>query len=259
MRLPIFQIDAFALRPFEGNPAAVVPLPHWLDDRTLQAIAQENNLSETVFFVPEEEGYRIRWFTPVTEMDLCGHATLAAAHVILREPEGALSRVDFRSQSGPLTVTREGDRLVLDFPSRPPRPIPVPEGLEAALGAPILECHLHRDLFAVLADETSVRDLRPDLGALCAFEQTSVVVTAQGRSCDVVSRCFAPREGISEDPVTGSTHCSLVPFWAARLRRETLHCRQLSARSGELHCRLVGDRVRIAGQTIKVLEGTLFL
>lgn len=259
MRLPIFQIDAFAQRPFEGNPAAVVPLPHWLEDRTLQAIAQENNLSETVFFVLEPGGYRIRWFTPVTEMDLCGHATLAAAHVILRETEGAASRVDFHSQSGPLTVTREGDRLVLDFPSRPPHPIPVPEGLEAALGAPILECHLHRDLFAVLADEAAVRDLQPDLGALCAFEQTSVVVTARGTRCDVVSRCFAPREGIPEDPVTGSTHCSLVPFWAARLGRETLHCRQLSARGGELHCRLEGDRVHIAGQTIKVLEGTLFL
>lgn len=259
MRLPLYQIDAFARRPFEGNPAAVMPLPHWLPDEVLQALAMEHNLSETVFFVAEGAGFHIRWFTPTTEMDLCGHATLAAAHVIFSEAPADQTVIHFRSLSGPLTVRRREDLLELDFPCRAPQSIPTPPGLEAALGAPVLECHLHRDLFALLADEATVRTLTPDLTALCAFEQTSVVVTAKGESADFVSRCFAPREGIPEDPVTGSTHCTLVPFWAERLGKTELHARQLSARGGDLHCRLEGDRVHIAGPAVRVLEGTFFL
>jgi PhzF family phenazine biosynthesis protein len=258
-RLPIFQIDAFADRPFRGNPAAVVPLQEWLPDGIMQAIAAENNLSETAFFVPEGEGYRLRWFMPVGEIDLCGHATLASAFVILTELQPDRDRVAFSSMSGPLTVTRSGDRYCLDFPLRAPQPVACPAGLEAALGAKVLEAWLTRDLFARLEDEAAVRDLKPDLEALARLEPTSFVVTAPGTDCDFVSRCFAPREGIPEDPVTGSTHCVLIPYWSRRLGKQTLFARQLSKRGGELFCQEAGDRVQIAGRAVKVLEGSLLL
>jgi predicted PhzF superfamily epimerase YddE/YHI9 len=256
---PLFQIDAFADRPFAGNPAAVVPLEAWLPDAVMQAIAVENNLSETAFFVPEGDGYRIRWFMPGGEIDLCGHATLASAFVVLTELRPDLERVTFASMSGPLAVAREGDRYCLDFPLRAPNPVPCPPGLAEALGAPVKEAWLTRDLFALLEDEAAVRELRPNLDALARLEPTSIVVTARGTDCDFVSRCFAPREGIPEDPVTGSTHCVLVPYWAARLGRTSLHARQLSRRGGELFCEQQGDRVRIAGKAVKVLEGAFLL
>jgi PhzF family phenazine biosynthesis protein len=237
-RYPMYQIDAFADRPFTGNPAAVVPLQEWLPDAVLQAIAAENNLSETAFFVPEGEGFHIRWFMPVGEIDLCGHATLASAFVILTELQPGSDRVAFRSLSGPLTVTREADHFCLDFPLRAPVPVPCPPGLEQALGASVKEAWLTRDLFALLADEAAVRNLMPDLEALSRLEPTSFVVTAQGTDCDFVSRCFAPREGIPEDPVTGSTHCVLIPYWARRLGTQTL---------------------KVAGKAVKVLEGFLLL
>ena len=258
-RHPLYQIDAFAERPFTGNPAAVMPLQRWLPDEVMQAIAAENNLSETAFFVPEGDGYRIRWFMPVGEIDLCGHATLASAFVVLTELEPGRDRVAFASMSGPLTVTREGDRFCLDFPRRDPKPVPCPEALAKALGAPIREAWLTRDLFALLEDEAAVRDLRPDMDALSRLEPTSFVVTAPGTDCDFVSRCFAPREGIPEDPVTGSTHCVLVPYWAGQLGKTTLRARQLSKRGGELFCELRGDRVRIAGKAVKVIEGEMLL
>ena len=258
-RFPFFQIDAFAERPFTGNPAAVMPLPAWLPDDVMQAIAAENNLSETAFFVPEGEGFHIRWFMPVGEIDLCGHATLASAFVILTELRPGGDRVGFRSMSGPLTVTREGDRFCLDFPSREPKPVDCPAGLEAALGAKVREAWLTRDLFALLEDETAVRGLKPDMEALSRLEPTSFVVTAPGKDCDFVSRCFAPREGIPEDPVTGSTHCVLIPYWAKRLGKSMLHARQLSKRGGELFCEQNGDRVKIAGKAVKVIEGSLIL
>jgi PhzF family phenazine biosynthesis protein len=258
-RFPLFQIDAFADRPFTGNPAAVMPLRAWLPDDVLQAIAAENNLSETAFFVPEGDGYRLRWFMPVGEIDLCGHATLASAFVILTELQPGRGRVDFASMSGPLTVSREGDRFCLDFPTRPPQPVPVPPGLAEALGAEVKEAWLTRDLFALLVDEGAVRNLQPNLDALSRLEPSSFVVTAKGSDCDFVSRCFAPREGIPEDPVTGSTHCVLVPYWAERLGKTTLHARQLSKRGGELFCELCGPRVKIAGKAVKVLEGAMFL
>ena len=258
-RYPIYQIDAFSDRPFAGNPAAVVPLQAWLGDELMQAIAAENNLSETAFFVPEGDGFRIRWFMPIGEIDLCGHATLASAFVILTELQPGRDRVAFASQSGPLTVTRDGDRFTLDFPTRVPNPVPCPAGFAEALGAEVQEAWLTRDLFALLADEAAVRDLKPDMEALSALEPTSFVVTAPGTDCDFVSRCFCPREGIPEDPVTGSSHCVLVPYWAARLGKERLHARQLSARGGELFCELRGARVKIAGKAVKVLEGSLIL
>lgn len=258
-RYPLFQIDAFADRPFTGNPAAVMPLQQWLPDELMQAIAAENNLSETAFFVPEGEGFHIRWFMPVGELDLCGHATLASAFVILTELQPGRNRVDFASMSGPLTVTQEGDRFCLDFPLREPNPVPCPPGLEEALGAEVKAAWLTRDLFALLEDEAAVRELKPDLEALSRMAPSSFVVTAPGQDCDFVSRCFAPREGIPEDPVTGSTHCVLIPYWAERLGKQTLFARQLSKRGGEVFCEKRGDRVKIAGKAVKVIEGSLFL
>lgn len=258
-RLPLFQIDAFADQAFTGNPAAVIPLQTWLPDELMQRIAAENNLSETAFFVPEVDGFHLRWFTPAAEIDLCGHATLATAFVILNELEPGRQRVSFQSMSGPLTVTREAELFCLDFPTRPPRPLPCPAGFAEALGAEVKEAWLVRDLYAVLEDEASVRDLRPNLEALSRVEPTSFVVTAPGTDCDFVSRCFAPREGIPEDPVTGSTHCVLVPYWAQRLGKTRLHARQLSRRGGEIFCELQGPRVKLAGRAVKVIEGSFFL
>lgn len=259
MRLPLYQIDAFADRTFAGNPAAVMPLERWLPDAVMQAIAAENNLSETAFFVREGSGYHIRWFMPIGEIDLCGHATLASAFVVMTELEPGRDRVDFASMSGPLAVTRRGDTFRLDFPTRPPRPVPCPAGLAEALGVSVKETWLTRDLFALLEDEAAVRNLKPDLEALSRLEPTSFVVTAKGTDCDFVSRCFAPREGIPEDPVTGSVHCVLIPYWAERLGKTQLIARQLSKRGGELFCELQGDRVQIAGKAVKVLEGAFLL
>ena len=256
MRLPMYQIDAFADRPFAGNPAAVLPLAAWLPDDLLQAIAIENNLSETAFFVPDGDQFHIRWFTPGSEVDLCGHATLASAFVLFTELEPTRTHVRFASKSGPLDVSREGDLLVLDFPSRPPRQVPVPAGLEAALGAKVLSTWLARDLVALLDAEATVRTLKPDLTALARIDAFAISVTAQGDEADFVSRFFVPNQGIPEDPVTGSVHCTLVPFWAERLGRAKLRALQVSARGGELFCELKGDRVRIAGRAVKVLEGT---
>jgi PhzF family phenazine biosynthesis protein len=259
MRLPIYQIDAFASRPFAGNPAAVVPLTAWLPDDLMQAIAGENNLSETAFFAPEGDGHRIRWFTPACEVDLCGHATLASAFVLFTELEPRRSTVTFQSRSGPLSVSRKGDLLVLDFPSRPPVPaLPMP-GLAEALGAVPLEVWRSRDVLVVLDSEASVRSLSPDMTALGLFDEFAIIVTAPGQEADFVSRFFAPCQGVPEDPVTGSAHATLVPFWAERLGRTSLRALQVSARGGELFCEAKGDRVAISGKAVKVLEGTFFL
>lgn len=255
MRIPIFQIDAFADRPFTGNPAAVMPLPAWLPDGTLQAIAAENALSETAYFVPEPDGYRIRWFTPACEVDLCGHATLASAFVLFTELEPERTSVEFQSASGPLSVRREGDLLALDFPSRPPSAIaPVP-GLDQALGAAVLETWKARDIVAVLDSEETVRALRPDMAALAGIDAFAVMVTALGREADFVSRFFAPRKGVPEDPVTGSAHTTLTPFWAGRLGKPRLLALQVGPRGGELFCEDLGPRVAIAGRAVKVIEG----
>ncbi|HEX9080770.1 MAG TPA: PhzF family phenazine biosynthesis protein [Holophagaceae bacterium] len=259
MRLPLYQIDAFAARPFAGNPAAVVPLATWLPDDLMQAIAAENALSETAFFAPEEGGFRIRWFTPACEVDLCGHATLASAFVCLTELEPRRTSITFQSRSGPLSVVREGDLLVMDFPSRPPQPTEVPPGMAEALGAVPTEAWRARDLVVVLESEAVVRNLAPDLTALARFDEFAVIVTARGQEADFVSRFFAPRKGVPEDPVTGSAHTTLVPFWAARLGRPKLRALQISPRGGELFCEDRGARVAIAGRAVNVLEGTFFL
>jgi len=259
MRIPLYQIDAFASRVFAGNPAAVCPLDTWLDEALLQSIAEENNLSETAFFVPEGEGYGLRWFTPVTEVDLCGHATLATAFVLFEYLRPELQSVTFSSRSGPLTVTRAGDLLALDFPALPlsaSRPV---DDAAAALGVRPLEVRSGMDHFVLLENEAQVRALQPDLERVKRLGGRGVIVTARGEEADFVSRFFAPACGIPEDPVTGSAHCALTPYWAERLGRSELRALQLSARGGELFCAAMGERVRIAGRAVRYLEGTIFI
>jgi predicted PhzF superfamily epimerase YddE/YHI9 len=257
MRLPLFQVDAFASRVFSGNPAAVVPLEEWPESTLLQAIAAENNLAETAFFVGREGRYDIRWLTPTTEVELCGHATLASAFVIMNRLDPGRTSVEFSSKGGPLCVTREGDLFALDFPSRPPRPVDLTGALQAALGGRPREVWAARDLMAIFDTEDEVRRLKPDLPLLSAFDSFAVLVTAPGKQVDFVSRFFAPRQGIPEDSVTGSAHCALVPYWAKRLGRSKLHALQVSARGGELFCEDRGERVSIAGRATLYLEGTI--
>lgn len=257
MRIPIYKLDAFTSRAFHGNPAAVCPLAAWLPDATLQAIAAENNLSETAFYVESRRGYEIRWFTPAQEVDLCGHATLAAGYVILNLLRPGLTQVTFRSKSGPLKVVRAGKLLALDFPTRAPTRCQPPTGLVEALGKLPDRTLVSRDLLAVFASEEEVRSLQPDFGRLARLNTFAVIATAPGREADFVSRFFAPRAGIAEDPVTGSAHCTLVPYWAKRLGKKRLVARQVSAREGELFCELRGERVLIAGDVVLYLEGTI--
>jgi predicted PhzF superfamily epimerase YddE/YHI9 len=257
MKLPIFHIDAFAEAPFQGNPAAVCPLDSWLPDELLQSIAQENNLAETAFYVAKDEGYELRWFTPTKEVDLCGHATLAAAHVLLNSAGVAQSQVTFQSRSGQLRVFREEAFLTLDFPAQVGVACEVPVGLAEGLGARPRACYRAMDYMAVFESEEEIVAIAPDHRRLATLELRGVIVTAPGRSCDFVSRFFAPKYGIDEDPVTGSAHCTLAPYWAERLGKSTLQARQLSKRTGTLRCRLEGDRVFISGQTVPYLEGTI--
>lgn len=260
MTIPIYQVDAFTMGPFTGNPAAVCPLDAWLDDRTMQSIAAENNLAETAFIVASKEGYDLRWFTPAIEVDLCGHATLAAGYVVLHHLQPDLDSVSFETISGKLTVTRDGGLLAMDLPARAPTPAIVWEGLSDALGEAPSEVHLSRDIVAVYDDEASVRGLSPDQGQLLAIDEgLGVIVTAKGNAVDFVSRFFVPKAGIAEDPVTGSAHCTLVPFWAERLGQSKLLAHQVSPRGGELHCEHRGDRVVMSGQCVLFLTGSIHL
>lgn len=260
MTIPIYQVDAFTLGPFSGNPAAVCPLESWLDDATMQSIAAENNLAETAFIVASETGYDLRWFTPAIEVDLCGHATLAAGYVVLNHLRADLDAVTFESVSGPLIVTRDDDRLSMDFPARPPAPVAVSQALSDALGEAPSEVHLSRDVLAVYDDEATVRRLSPDQAKLLALDEgLGVIVSAKGESVDFVSRFFAPKAGIAEDPVTGSAHCTLVPFWAERLGRSRLVAHQVSPRGGELHCEHRGERVIMSGECSLFLTGNIHL
>lgn len=263
MRIPLHQIDAFATEPFKGNPAAVCVLDAWLPDATMQAIAQENNLAETSFLVEEPGGWRIRWFTPGCEIDLCGHATLASAFLLFTELRPGLASVVFQSMSGPLGVDREGDRLVLDFPSRPPRMGAAVPGLAEGLRATPREVGVSRDILAVFESEAEVRALEPDMAKLAALDTVGIIATAPASTpgVDFVSRFFAPSVdvGVPEDPVTGSAHCTLIPFWAARLGKTSMKALQVSRRGGKLWCELRGGRVRIGGHAVKVLEGTFLL
>ena len=258
MRLRVAQIDAFTRRPFSGNPAAVCPLERWLPDETLQAIAAENNLSETAFYLPRGDCFELRWFTPTVEVDLCGHATLATAFVIWTiRRETAAPQLSFQSRSGQLKVDRDGDRYVLDFPSRPPIECDAHSGLVSALGAQPRVILAARDYLCVFDHEEEVRALTPDIPKIAATDRFAVIATAPGRDCDFVSRFFAPAQGVPEDPVTGSAHCTLIPYWAQRLGKRSLFARQISRRGGEIWCEDRGPRVRIAGHAVKVLEGEL--
>lgn len=257
MQIPIYQVDAFTSRLFAGNPAAICPLTEWLDDRTMQSIALENNLSETAFFVPRGERYQLRWFTPGCEVDLCGHATLASAHVILRLLEPARDSVAFDTRSGELIVRRDGDCLTMDFPAREPQPCPMPDLLAEALGKAPTALFESRDYMALYDSEEDVRTLAPDMGLLAKVGHFAVIVTAPSGTADFVSRFFAPASGVNEDPVTGSAHCTLVPYWAKRLGKTQLHALQVSARGGELRCELRGDRVLLSGESVLYLTGKI--
>lgn len=259
MKIPIYQVDAFTREAFAGNPAAVCPLEEWLDDETLAAIAAENNLSETAFFVRRGGRYDLRWFTPETEVDLCGHATLASARVILDYLEPGRSEVHFDTKSGELAVRREGEMLALDFPSRPPSRCEPHDNLIPALGAHPETVLASRDYLVVYRNEGDVKKLRPDMALLATVDKFAVIVTAPGRDADFVSRFFAPGAGIDEDPVTGSAHCTLVPYWSRRLAKKSLFARQVSVRGGELWCEDMGERVKIAGHAVMFMKGEISL
>jgi predicted PhzF superfamily epimerase YddE/YHI9 len=263
MKIPFHHIDAFTGRLFAGNPAGVCFLEEWLDDALLQSIAAENNLSETAFLVKPEpkggEGYDLRWFTPTVEVDLCGHGTLAAAHAVFRHLDRDAARVDFATRSGRLSVTKGGDLLLLDLPALPAVPCRVPKGVAEALGAAPREALAARDLLLVFDDEAQVLALRPDMARLSAFDFPCVIATAPGTKSDFVSRVFAPRVGIPEDPATGSAHCTLAPYWSARTGKRELHALQLSRRGGELFCVHRGGRVSLGGRAVEYLTGTITL
>ena len=260
MQVPIYQVDAFTDRVLGGNPAAVCPLQAWLDDSTLQRIAEENNLSETAYFVKEGEGYRLRWFTPAVEVDLCGHATLAAAWVLFNELGERAETLRFFTRSGELRVSRDGERLAMDFPLKHPQPTPVPAGLAEALGCDIAALLQSDDYVVVVDDPQVIAALTPDFAALAQFAVRGIAVTAPGREHDFVSRWFGPRVGVNEDPVTGSAHTSLATYWSARLGKTRLSAEQGGARKGQLHCQVQDNgRVIISGQAALYLRGTLYL
>lgn len=268
MKLPLYQVDAFAESVFTGNPAAVIPLEGWIDAALMQQIALENNLSETVFFVKNEDvqagregSYHIRWFTPEYEIDLCGHATLASAYVIKNFLEPHVQDIHFTTEkAGPLKASAKEGLYTLDFPARMPEECPVPEQLLSSLGlTTAVEIRRSRDYFVVLPGEDAVLSVEPDYTLMKELDTIGVIVTAKGRSADVVSRCFYPGAGIPEDPVTGSAHCNVVPYWAQKLGSTELHCRQLSARGGDLWCRLDGDRVLMSGKCALFLQGEISL
>jgi PhzF family phenazine biosynthesis protein len=265
-RLPLYQVDAFTATRFRGNPAAVVPLDAWPSDEVLQEVAAENNLSETAFFVPTGEGgeaprYHLRWFTPAVEVDLCGHATLATAYVLATCLGVGAERIVFDSRGGVLSVTRAGDVFTLDFPAQPPEPVtdtgPVAAALKAAPSAVLKGGPF---LVAVFDDADNVAGLSPDMAQTAALSDAiGIIATAPGREVDFVSRFFAPQAGIPDDPVTGSAHTVLTPYWAGRLRRAELSARQISARGGDLLCTDAGERVHIGGRCALYLEGRIHL
>lgn len=257
MEFKLFQVDAFAERVFEGNPAAVVPLPEWPDDDLLRAIANENNLSETAFFVARGDGYQLRWFTPEAEVDLCGHATLASAHVLFEHLGFSGEEIVFESRSGPLRVRRSDMGLELDFPAGRSREIGIPAGMCEALGVKPRQAFEGDDCMAIFGCEDDIRALSPDFRALLRMPGRGVIATAPGDEVDFVSRCFFPKLRVDEDPVTGSAHCQMAPFWAERLDKNVLVARQVSARGGTVRCRVAGERVMLGGRAVDYLAGTI--
>lgn len=257
MKLPLYIVNAFSREPFHGNPAAVCPLSEWLDDATMQRIAFQNNLSETAFILPADKGYQIRWFTPAAEVPLCGHATLAAAAVVRRFLQPDCGRVDFQSMSGRLGVEFDQDKILLDFPVIPAEEVAAPGNLIRGLGVQPAQVLVAEYYMAVLDSEEQVRDLDVNLGDFATLDRKGVIVTAPGEKADFVSRFFAPLLSVDEDPVTGSAHCTLVPYWAQKLGKTRLRARQLSPRGGDLYCELRGDRVQLGGYANFYLQGEI--
>lgn len=259
MKIRQYQIDAFTTRVFNGNPAAVCPLDAWLADDLLQSIAAENNLSETAFFVESATGFQLRWFTPVTEVSLCGHATLAAAHVLFDILGYPGQTISFETHSGTLNVERKNSMLVMNFPSTPPKPCAAPDALIAGLGIQPLDVLAADDYFAVFDNEDIVRSVKPDFAMLGLLDLRGVIVTARGHDADFVSRFFAPKFGIAEDPVTGSAHCALTPYWSGRLAKRVLNARQVSQRGGDILCESNGDRVLLAGHAVTFMQAEIYI
>ena len=260
MEIPIFQVDAFTGTLFKGNPAAVCPLDTWLDDETLQNIGLENNLSETAFIIRKNDVYEIRWFTPTIEVDLCGHATLASGFVIMNILQPGLNEVRlFSPRSGDLRVTKDRQKFTLDFPATPGKPIDTPELMIQALGKAPLETFESDDYLAVFTSEKDILEMSPDFALLKKLDQRGVIVTAEGENSDFISRFFAPNAGVDEDPVTGSAHCTLTPYWKNRLNKSKLHALQLSQRGGELFCEDKNDRILISGEAVLYLQGTIII
>ncbi len=261
MNLSIYQVDAFTEHLFGGNPAAIVPLTTWLPAPEMQKIAAENNLAETAFFVPQGENFELRWFTPELEIDLCGHATLATAHILFTELGYKKDQIHFHTlKAGTLTVSKLGNLYTLDFPSRPATLCDAPDGLLSAIGGKTPLQILHsRDYMLVYESEADILALKPDFAALAKLPIMGVIVTAKGDNSDFVSRFFIPAAGINEDPVTGSAHCNLIPYWAKKLDKNQLHAYQVSERRGELWCTLKGDRVLMAGKAVTYLRGEIYI
>jgi len=258
MLLQFYQVDAFTDKLFGGNPAGVCPLEKWIPDDVMQKIAMENNLSETAFFVKEDDGYRIRWFTPKVEVNLCGHATLASSHVIFNHLGCDCDKITFHSRSGILNVSREGELLVLDFPANKPQRAALPEDFVQALNITPIQCHRGKEDYLLLyKSQQEIEALIPDFRRLEKTDARAVIVTAPGSKCDFVSRFFAPRVGVDEDPVTGSAHTVLIPFWAEKLNKTEMNALQLSRRGGTIFCRLNGDRVDIGGKAVTYLKGEI--
>lgn len=257
MKLPLYQVDAFASAVFEGNPAAVCPLEQWLDDDIMQQIAMENNLSETAFFVKQDEDYYLRWFTPTTEVDLCGHATLASAHVLFEHLGYEHELIQFSTNSGTLKVRKEDDQLTMDFPASDLNEAELPSFLEEAVGIPAKALYRDTDYLYIVENEAQVRDLDPDIPLLEKADVRGIIVTAPGDEADFVSRFFAPAAGVDEDPVTGSAHTMLTPYWSNRLGKDELTGRQVSQRGGTVYCHQVGDRVELSGQACTFMQGKI--
>ncbi len=258
LRIRQYQVDAFTSRLFGGNPAAVCPLDAWPDDSLLQSIAAENNLSETAFCIKAGQNFHLRWFTPLAEVKLCGHATLATAHVIFEHLGHTAPVITFETLSGKLSVERRGELLVMDFPSVPPTPCIPPEALLAGLGTRPSEVLAADDYVVVFDSEDEIRSIQPDFVQLATLGLRGVAVTARGNTVDFASRFFAPKIGIPEDPVTGSAHCELTPYWSAKLGKQILNARQISKRGGDIQCELKGDRVVLAGHAVTFMEAEIF-
>ena len=257
MELSIYQIDAFSSCVFKGNPAAVCPLDEWLPDEIMQSIAEENNLSETAFFVPKDDGFHIRWFTPASEVDLCGHATLGSAYVLFNILGYEKEAIQFDSKSGILVVTKQDDWLTLDFPKQPPVSCKTPKEIVLAFNKEPIECMMSKDIIAIFDNEIDIESANPNFEQLKKLDSRGVIITAKSMRYDFVARFFAPKYGIPEDPVTGSAYTQLAPYWASKLGKQKFKVKQLSLRGGELYCEIRGDRVLISGKATKYMEGKI--